>query len=205
VSGKEVAGEDLDGSYWYRNLRETVRFGDAVKEMVAGGHRYFVEASPHPVLTLAVKESTEGCGVVAVTTGSLRRDDEGVDRLSMSLAEIYVRGAAVDLRPMMPPGGQVVALPTYPFERQRYWLESERRNSGDATSLGLMSAEHPLLGAAVSLAGGEEMVFTGQLSLAEHGWLSGHVVWDTVLLPGRRSSSWGCWRRRGWDLGRSKS
>ncbi|WP_158713546.1 type I polyketide synthase, partial [Streptomyces sp. NRRL F-525] len=74
-------------------------------------------------------------------------------------------------------------LPTYPFQHQRYWLDIPAR-TGDLTTAGLITAEHPLLGASVELADGQATLFTGQLSLRTHPWLADHAVMDTVLLPG---------------------
>ncbi|HET9163611.1 MAG TPA: type I polyketide synthase, partial [Solirubrobacterales bacterium] len=76
-----------------------------------------------------------------------------------------------------------VALPTYPFQRKRYWLASTQ-GSADASSIGLTAAGHPLLGAAVDLAGGDGLLLTGRVSLATHPWLADHVLAETVLMPG---------------------
>ncbi|WP_448324129.1 acyltransferase domain-containing protein, partial [Streptomyces sp. DSM 41493] len=113
----------LDAEYWYTNLRETVRFEEATKALVEQGYRFFIESSAHPVLTFGVQETVDAAGSDAVTLGSLRREEGGLVRFATSLAEGWVRGLAVDWSPMIA-GGQAVDLPTYAFQRQRYWLET---------------------------------------------------------------------------------
>ncbi|MET9002900.1 SDR family NAD(P)-dependent oxidoreductase [Amycolatopsis sp. NPDC004169] len=168
--------EPLDAEYWYRNLRSTVRLDLAVAQLKSEGFGTFVEASPHPVLTMAL-----GDDVLAI--GSLRRDDGGPARFHTALAEAHVNGVAVDWTPAFP-GARRTDLPTYPFQQERYWPQWTATTAGDAVGLGLTDAGHPLLGAAVTVAGTGTTLLTGRLSPATHPWLADHAVGDTVLLPG---------------------
>jgi acyl transferase domain-containing protein/acyl carrier protein len=183
ATGEMLDTEKLDATYWYSSLRDTVQFEQATRTLLDHGHRVFVETSPHPVVVPAIEATaeTEGDGEVAVV-GSLRRDDGGPGRLVLSLAEAHVHGVEVDWRALHP-GGELVDLPGYAFQRRRYWLEPAA-GAGDAVSMGMGSADHPLLGAAVALADGEGWLFTGRLSLATHRWLADHAVFGTVLLSG---------------------
>nr|AXL05656.1 beta-ketoacyl synthase [uncultured bacterium] len=166
----------LDGGYWYRNLRNQVRFGPAVAELLDQGHRVFLEVSAHPVLVQPISELTDG-----LVTGSLRRDDGGPRRLLTSMAELFVRGIAVDWTAVAPRSTRV-DLPTYAFDHQHFWLHSVEQT--DVASLGQAAGGHPLLGAVVRLPGSDGLVFTARLSLRTHPWLADHTIGGTVLFPG---------------------
>ncbi|MET9819718.1 SDR family NAD(P)-dependent oxidoreductase [Streptomyces sp. NPDC006355] len=120
VTGEVLDTAELDAAYWFRNLRATVEFRTAVEKLAARGHRLFVEASPHPVLTLGIEETVGDQGVCAL--GSLRRDEGGPRRFLASLAQAYAHGADVDWRPAFD-GARTVDLPTYAFQHRRYWLD----------------------------------------------------------------------------------
>ncbi|MGW2332220.1 type I polyketide synthase, partial [Streptomyces sp. NPDC001700] len=113
----------LDAEYWFTNLRQTVRFEAATKALAEQGYRFFIEASAHPVLTIGVQQSLEDAGVDAAVVGTLRRDEGGLDRFLLSLAEAQVRGLAVDWSTVFP-GAKLVDLPTYAFQHQKFWLQS---------------------------------------------------------------------------------
>ncbi|MEV5986269.1 SDR family NAD(P)-dependent oxidoreductase [Streptomyces sp. NPDC052051] len=181
VTGGLLDTAALDGDYWYRNLRQTVEFEQATRALLADGYRVFVESSPHPVLTMAVGETETD----AVAVGTLRRDEGGMERFLLSLGELHLRGVDVDWAAAFA-GHQPsrVDLPTYPFQRQRYWLEETGSSDGDAAAMGLVPAGHPLLGAVITLADSDGLLFSGRLSLRTHPWLADHAVRGGVLLPG---------------------
>ncbi|MFF3263902.1 SDR family NAD(P)-dependent oxidoreductase [Streptomyces sp. NPDC002932] len=125
VTADWIESPALDAAYWGTNLRRPVRFAEAVRTLAGQGHGLFVECSPHPVL-LAATEETLAEHDDACAVGSLRRHDGGPDRLLLSLAEAWVRGAPVDFGPSFPGESARTGadLPTYPFRRRRHWLET---------------------------------------------------------------------------------
>ncbi|MER7674913.1 SDR family NAD(P)-dependent oxidoreductase, partial [Kitasatospora sp. NPDC096128] len=191
MTGETLTGEELDAGYWYASLRATVHFDRAVRTLAGQGHQVFVEVTPHPVLMGAMNDTLEevaeeaGPGSVpAGVCGTLRRDDGGAQRLITSLAEAFVSGAPVNWTAVLP-SAERVELPTYAFRHEQFWPPAAGPVlGGDAVSLGLGAVGHPLLGAAVELAGGAGLVCTGRLSVRTHPWLADHVVGGAVLLPG---------------------
>jgi acyl transferase domain-containing protein/acyl carrier protein len=179
VSGQMLDGSQLDAEYWYQNLRQTVRFADAVSLLVAEGHHFFVEVSPHPVLTMAVKDTLEAAGRSGAVVGSLRRDAGDLRQLLLSLSELFAHGLPVDWS-RLHPAGRRVPLPTYAFQRERYWLEAapvQRRSRGNAT--------HGLFGAPVSSSLDDGIwLWEGAISSELFPYLGDHVVDGRVIVPG---------------------
>ncbi|MFD0417098.1 type I polyketide synthase [Streptomyces sp. NPDC127108] len=174
----------MDAGYWYRNLRQTVLFEHATRGLLAEGHGLFLEMSPHPVLTVPVQATIDATDSQAVTLGSLRRDEGGADRFAASLAQAHTHGVELDWEALFPGVRATVDLPTYPFQRERYWPKAAPAGAGDVVFAGLRAAGHPLLGAAVALADADGYLFTGRLSTQTHPWLADHAVDGAILLPG---------------------
>ncbi|MFI5967882.1 beta-ketoacyl synthase N-terminal-like domain-containing protein, partial [Streptomyces asoensis] len=126
VLGSVIDTGDLDAGYWVTNLRQEVRFDATVRELLADGFGYFVECSPHPVLTVGMQETFDDvAGSQGVALGTLRRDEGGPERFLTSIAEGYVRGLSVDWNAVFAgTGARRVDLPAYAFQRQRYWLDT---------------------------------------------------------------------------------
>jgi polyketide synthase 12 len=123
VTGQRLDGTELNADYWFDNLRRPVRFAPVIDQLANTGHGVFIEASPHPVLTVAIGETLEQADTPATALGTLRRDDGGPTRLLTSLAEAWTHGAPVDWSTVIPPGARTVPLPTYPFQGKRFWLD----------------------------------------------------------------------------------
>ncbi|MFJ4689655.1 SDR family NAD(P)-dependent oxidoreductase, partial [Streptomyces sp. NPDC088789] len=178
VTGERVEAADLDAGYWYRNLREPVRFESAVRAAHAQGQGLFIEVGPHPVLGLAL--STVLADQDARVLHTLRRDQQDETQLPRSLAEAWIAGAPVDWQHFFPVDTPAAALPTYAFQRRRFWPEAlpqtRPRPSGEPG--------HPLLNTEIQLADGQGAVFTGDLSPHAHPWLAEHEVSGRTILPG---------------------
>ncbi|MFE2728849.1 SDR family NAD(P)-dependent oxidoreductase, partial [Kitasatospora sp. NPDC059327] len=179
VTGELTDTTTLDADYWYTNLRNPVLFEQAVTQLAATGHTTFVETSPHPVLTPAIEDTLDD--TPTVTTGTLRRNEGGWARLLTSAAHLHTHGHPIDWTPLLHPGHHP-DLPTYPFQRERFWLTAPA--TADPRGSGLDSTGHPLLAAAVALPDDEGLILTGRLSVSTHPWLADHAVWGTVLAPG---------------------
>ncbi|MEU3598629.1 SDR family NAD(P)-dependent oxidoreductase, partial [Streptomyces sp. NPDC006798] len=189
VDGEWVDGTALDADYWFRNLRRPVLFAGAVAGLVSEGFGAFVEASAHPVLVPGVVDVLDSLGTPGVVVGSLRRGEGGWGRFLRSAGELWAGGVDIDWTAVLAAGPAAeaapvdpAALPTYPFQRQRYWLGAGT-GAGDIGTYGLVPTGHPLLGAAVPTASGG-LTLTGRIGLGSHPWLADHAVTGTPLLPG---------------------
>ncbi|MFE1328750.1 type I polyketide synthase, partial [Streptomyces sp. NPDC058741] len=132
----------LDAAYWYTNLRETVRFEDAVRGLIAAGHRTFIEVGPHPVLAVGLRDTLDAAGVDGAVLGSLRRDQGGLRQFLAALAEAHVHGVDVDFETVFDGTGATrTDLPTYPFEHRRYWPAVREQAAAGLTAGGALTAD----------------------------------------------------------------
>ena len=178
VTGEVVDGASLDARYWMRNLREPVLFSAAVERLLGDGHRIFVEVSPHPVLLPALQwiflhTSTSGTGVP-----SLRQDKGGRATLLQAVGALYASGRTIDWERLQP-RGRVVALPSYPWQRERCWIEVSGAAARPRGRCG-----HPLLGEHVesSLRPGEH-VWSTEVTLRGLGYVRDYGVQGEVVVP----------------------
>ncbi|MCM4084140.1 SDR family NAD(P)-dependent oxidoreductase [Actinoplanes sp. TRM88002] len=159
-----------DPEYWVQHVRRPVRFADAIAELGDGVR--FVELGPDGVLSAMVEDAVP----------MLRRERDEVTTALTALATLWVEGVAVDWTALLP-GVRPAPLPTYAFQRRRYWI-TPARGAGDLGAAGLDTTGHPLVGAVVPLADGEGAILTVSLAQRTHPWLADHVVAGVALLPG---------------------
>ncbi|MEU6986584.1 type I polyketide synthase, partial [Streptomyces sp. NPDC046324] len=179
VTGVLATEEQLRSpDYWARHIREAVRFQDGVAFLEAAGVTDFFELGPDGVLTALAQEClSDEPGAVAPLLRSARPESETV---TSAMTLLHLRGNSLDWGSFFAgSGARRVDLPPYAFQRSRFWLDAAPTTAGDASGLGLMATDHPLLGATVGVAGRDETVFTGRLSLRTHPWLSDHRLHDT--------------------------
>ncbi|MFI1769794.1 SDR family NAD(P)-dependent oxidoreductase [Streptomyces sp. NPDC020800] len=187
LSGGVVSDEVTDPAYWVRHVREAVRFSDAVGALRGAGVQTFIEIGPDGVLSglgpqTRVESAGEEAAAAEVWLPVLRRGRDEPRALLTALAKAFVRGVAVGWDKVYAgTGARRVDLPTYAFQRQRYWLNPT--TGSRAEDLGLGPAAHPLLGAAVELPATGGVVLTGQLSVSAQPWLAQSLVAGRVVLP----------------------
>ncbi|HEX5852240.1 MAG TPA: type I polyketide synthase [Solirubrobacteraceae bacterium] len=193
VTGEPLSAElACSPEYWVRHVREPVRLLDGARWLRDAGATRYLEVGPDAVLTTAVHEcltpdpaSGEGVdpsGAPFGAVASMRRERPEVPTLLRGLSELWAHGETVDWAAMFT-DARPVSLPTYAFQRERYWLEPPATTS-DPTALGQQPTEHPLLTAAVSQPEDRGWMLTGRLSLDAQPWLADHVVMGSVLVPG---------------------
>jgi pimaricinolide synthase PimS1 len=187
VTGRLATAEQLcSPDYWVEHVREAVRFADGIRFLEEAGVTGYLELGPDAVLSAMGQECVTGSGATFVA--ALRRDRDEQRELLSALALLHTCGTDVGWAACYEDlGARRIPLPTYAFQRRRYWL-SAPESGGDPAGLGQIAAGHPLLGSVVRLAadGGSAggVVLTGRISLRSHPWLADHVIAGVPLLPG---------------------
>ncbi|WP_144107295.1 type I polyketide synthase [Paraburkholderia sp. BCC1886] len=176
VTGDVLSGTALDAGYWWRNIREPVRFGDAIARLVDDRVRVFIEVAPHSILRTYVKQTLAALKVTGVAVSTLKRHHESAETLEHAILSAVAQGARVDLDRFVPDGPRT-ALPTYPWQREQHWLEQ----SVEGYNLLNRRVDHPLLGYRL-----HEHAFAWENPLDPQSvpMLADHVVDGGVAFPG---------------------
>ncbi|EPH46607.1 type I polyketide synthase [Streptomyces aurantiacus] len=182
--GREATLQELTSvAHWVDHVREPVRFYEAIQCARAAGGQVFIEVGPGATLSSITKEAFAAVGADdALVVSTSRRNRDAAHTLLGALAQLHVRGADVDFAALIGTR-RSVDLPTYAFQRRRYWLDFQAGMGTDVASAGLSTPEHPLLAAVVEHPGTDEVVLTGLWSLRTHDWLADHAVFGQVVVP----------------------
>ncbi|MFF2223319.1 amino acid adenylation domain-containing protein [Streptomyces globisporus] len=167
-------GEELDAAYWWKNVRDRVRFRSAIDRIADDGHRVFLEVGPHPVLGHAIHECLDAGGRTALTLPSIRRREDEPERFAASLGTLHTLGVPIDWD-LLQPTGRPVTLPRHPFRRDRHWTEPR-----PVAQVRLGHRDHPLLGRRTDAT---EPTWQARLDTEALPYLADHRIQDTVVFP----------------------
>ncbi|NEA15186.1 non-ribosomal peptide synthetase/type I polyketide synthase [Streptomyces halstedii] len=176
LTGQEgtADGPELDAAYWWKNVRDRVRFRAAVDRLADDGHQVFLEIGPHPVLAHAIRECLDARAASGLTLPSIRRQEDESERFAASLASLHNLGTGIAWDTLQP-AGRPVTLPRYPWRRDRHWTEPAA-----VAQVRLGRVDHPLLGRRTDHA---EPTWQARLDTETLPYLADHRIQDTVVFP----------------------
>ena len=175
VTGTRMEGDLVDAAYWWRNVRQAVRFEQAVRSLAADGYTIFVEVGPHPVLRHALTQTLTAAGVQGTLVATLDRKTCEGQAIDACLARLHAAGVPVAWERIVP-AGKLVRLPSYPWKRERYEAESaasRRYRLGDAG--------HPILNERLDV---PEPAWRVELNRGFFPYLDDHKVDGAAIVPG---------------------
>ena len=175
VTGAELSGELMDAEYWWRNIRQPVRFMPAIEEVLRSGCNRFIEVGPHPALSGAIRECLSASNASARVYGTLNRKSPDESALMDCLAQLHCGGLEVNWRRLLP-AGSFVRIPHYPWQYQALRNETQRTReylSG--------RGKHPFLNEDLCAV---NPGFQVDLNPNFFPWLQDHRIRDNVLFPG---------------------
>ncbi|XVQ85310.1 SDR family NAD(P)-dependent oxidoreductase [Microbispora siamensis] len=177
VTGGLVQGTELDAAYWWRNVREPVRFAAAVERVLGDGFDVLLEIGPHPVLRSYLRRISRTARVRAAVVTTLRRDEPGPARVRRAVAELVAAGARLDWDRYFPRPGAVRSLPAYPWQRERHWIGGPHtwvQTNIDTT------IQHPLLGQRMPVL---DPTWQGEIDRVRVPWVADHRAGGAAVMP----------------------
>ncbi|WP_437338830.1 type I polyketide synthase [Sorangium sp. So ce394] len=181
VTGARASGAELDARYWGRNVREPVQLAAATRAALDLGADVLVEISPHPALATYLERAIAAAGAAGRVITTLRRGRAERRAMLEALAALYAAGVDVRWQALYPRGGRCVSLPSYPWQRTRFWLDAP---PAEAPERPARTGEHPLLGGGFTVATQPGARFwERRLRAGAPRWLADHSVLGEVIVP----------------------
>ena len=177
VTGALIEGAEVTADHWWRNMRNPVVFDRVFERLPDTADLLFIQVGPHPVLSTAIYENLAHLNRSGQALPTLRRDREAWDVLLESVGKCYVHGHEINWDRLVNPPRTPVSLPTYPWQRERYWLDGMANQTGGRFP-------QPFIGRGVeSSIDPETWVWERAMSLDSHPILSDHTVLDRSIMP----------------------
>jgi myxalamid-type polyketide synthase MxaD len=174
----------LDSGYWWRNLREPVLFSDTMRHLLESDYRNFVEVSPHPIALVSIQQGMYHLGIEGTALPSFRRDEDERTVMLNSLGSLYESGHNVNSKGLFPGGGKCVHLPTYPWRRDRYWVEFDEPTEQETVHTSSDGKRRPLLGAHISPASSSlNHLWEFKVSHGRMPFLKDHSIQGMAVMP----------------------
>ncbi|MBO0856855.1 MAG: type I polyketide synthase [Chloracidobacterium sp.] len=183
VTGEFDNGMLFDAGYWRRNLREPVRFSTAIQRLYNNGCQFFVEISPHPVLTDSIQKSFRHMGKVGRAVASLRSEEDALASSLRALGELYTSGYSLNFAGLYPEGGKVIEAPLYAWRQDRHWFDAQQVDQEQNLAIAA-DGRNNLAGRHFHIASQPGThLWQMEISLAESPDLRDHRVKGRVVLP----------------------
>ncbi len=176
VTGALAEGTDLTADYWWRNVREPVRFSAAIAALSGQGHNLFLEVGPHPALTPAIGETLAQRSGIGRVLFSMRRNEPELATMLANLGALHVAGSPVGWGNIYPGSNPEVSLPPYSWQREHHWRETSVMHAAR-----LAPPAHPFLTTRVRAAA---PIWNAWLDVGGQSWLKDHRVQEHVVFPG---------------------
>lgn len=177
VTGKISDGRNLTPEYWGRHMRDTVKFCEAVTEMVAEGYYSFLEISPHPPLSGAINDCFPD-NLKGNVIASLYRNQDDQLTLSTALSKLYSIGFPINWKKLYLYGGDLVSLPLYPWQREYLWITQNRNREQNAVS------NNPIGKCFMPASEENKYFWEFDLSVLNFPYLEDHIIRDKIVVPG---------------------
>ncbi len=185
LTGKPIAAEIATPDYWRRHILQPVQFQAGIETLANAGIDILLEVGPKPTLLGLARQCLDAASRPAHLLPSLCPGQDDGQTLLASLGELYTRGWSVDWAAVEPGRGRRLSLPTYPFQRQRYWIDPPDGKAPHSLPVhGRLQPLHPLLTQRLQLAGSQNVRFEAVIDPNRIGWVKDHCVFGTTILPG---------------------
>ncbi|MDF5726720.1 MAG: SDR family NAD(P)-dependent oxidoreductase [Rhizonema sp. PD38] len=188
ITGKQATSEIATPEYWCGHVVQPIKFAASMETLYQQGYEVFVEIGPKPILLgmgrQCIPQTELEANLSRLWLPSLRQDQQDWQQILQTLAEIHVRGVKVDWSGFdRDYARRKVVLPTYPFQRQRYWIEPTAKHLIPSLETESSEQQHCLLGKRLRLPFSQEIRFESQFSLESPTYLNDHKLYGIVVVP----------------------